>query len=821
MLSRTTLRTKLVLLALIPLLAVVGVASRSVRADFSQANAAASQAAEVDRASKMYDIARALERELLVDRIVAPSAGEEPTLVSPRGLDEALDAFITDPASADDEAIAAVDSFDQRLPALRAALAADAADVFDALVAARDALVLDPQAAVAAPETPNLETAALEWTAFTRFVDGQQEFDTSIFIDSATTEDALTLEMTASLREAVALQGASFSSLLTSAVVDAELLGAATQASAAATRAQQDLVQFGSADFVELVQANGGAELTERIAVAADDVLAQEIGVAPSVDVQVVRPAYLAADQLLIGAVDVLFGELTDVVTRAEADARSSAVTTVVVLAVMSAALMILVFLLYRSIRGPLRRVTERSRDVANVQLPGVVASMRADVDAELPEIEEIAVTSNDEIGELVTAFNMMSATAVGLVGEQAAARRSIADMFMNLGRRNQKLLNRLLRNLDRLERDEEDPDVLQTLYDIDHITTRMRRNAESLLVLAGAEQSRSFSQPATAGDVVRAALAEVENYQRVSVSGDGSQLLTGDCVADVAHLLAELLENAIAFSPPETTVQVTTRMTQRGYIIAVTDDGVGMSPDKLMESNQRITAAAGKEETPSKFLGLFVVGRLASRRGIEVELFDSPSGGITARVTLPSPTLHVEQSEVQPPAPAVAGDPALTVDPVRVSAAALTVDPVSAPAPVAAAAVPVYRPPAPAAAGVSTTLPEAVPLLVPPAPTAGAFAAPSDPPPAPGAARPSSRPNRFGAAGRRPGAHLPRTVLQHSAPGPIDAVVGSDGGERDAATVKRSLASFQSGTTQADRHGEAALREAEHNETAQIGPTS
>ena len=286
-------------------------------------------------------------------------------------------------------------------------------------------------------------------------------------------------------------------------------------------------------------------------------------------------------------------------------------------LAFLIVGMMLLVYVLYRSIRRPLQRVTERSREVANVQLPGVVSSMRADVDAELPEIEPIRVTSKDEIGELVTAFNLMSSTALDLVGEQAVARRSIADMFMNLGRRNQKLLNRLLRNLDRLERDEEDPDVLEALYDIDHITTRMRRNAESLLVLAGAEQSRSFTQPATSGDVIRAALAEVEHYQRVSVTGDPSQLLTGESVADVAHLLAELLENALAFSPPETTVQVATRMTPRGYIFVVSDSGVGMSADKLAESNQRITMAASKEETPSKFLGLFVVGRLAARRGI------------------------------------------------------------------------------------------------------------------------------------------------------------------------------------------------------------
>lgn len=830
MLGRTTLRTKLVLLALVPLVAVFVVAGRSVRADFARADAAAAQAAEVARASKVYDIARALERELLVDRLVEPSSGEEPTQVSARGLDEAIEAFLLDPASADAATIAAIDDFDRRLPALRAALDADPNDLFAALVGARNALAVDPAAAASAPETPNLQTAALEWTAFVRFIENNQDFDTSDFIDSATTEDAITLEMTASLREAVALQGASFNSLLTSPEITSDQLAAAAQSWAATSRAQEDLIQFGSTDFVELVMSNGGTDLSERIATTSEEVLSQEVGAPPTVNEQVVRVSYLGADQLLIGAVDVLFDELTATVSEAESSARQSALTTLIVLAWMSTALIVFVYLLYRSIRRPLRRVTELSRDVATIQLPDVVASMRADVDADLPEVETIEVTSKDEIGELVTAFNLMSSTAVGLVGEQAAARRSIADMFMNLGRRNQKLLNRLLRNLDRLERNEVDPDLLSALYDIDHITTRMRRNAESLLVLAGAEQSRSFSQPAAAGDVVRAALAEVENYQRVNVTGDGSQLLVGECVADVAHLLAELVENALVFSPPESTVHVTTRMTPRGYIVAIADEGVGMSTDKLIESNQRIAAAAGKEETPSKFLGLFVVGRLAARRGIEVELFDGPSGGVTARVMLPATVLYPPPSDAAPvdevapeglhsdleaniidtPLPRAVPrtpEPVEPPAPVAVTPAAPTM-PIGEPAPVPAADLPT-RTPVPSVAGNMN----AVPLLVPPTVDAPFAPAPSRPTTAKPAASPAPAAggsNRFGATGRRPGAHLPSTVVNRPGQDVVGDDIASDT-ERDAATVQHSLASFQTGTAQADHH----------RQTEEIGSTS
>ena len=245
--------------------------------------------------------------------------------------------------------------------------------------------------------------------------------------------------------------------------------------------------------------------------------------------------------------------------------------------------------------------------------------------------------------------------------------------------------------------------------------------------------------------------------------------------MADVAHLLAELLENALAFSPPETTVQVATRMTPRGYIFVVSDNGVGMSADKLAESNQRIAMAASKEETPSKFLGLFVVGRLAARRGISVELFESPSGGVTARVTLPASALHVDRADAHIRADeAAAGDVPVDVPPVPALRAGSALD-----LPCASTCrrdhrrrpAPGHRRPAHGGPPI---------CLVPidrfrcsslrrsrmrrsPRPTARRFASRpresrrrrSGPP------RTPNRPNRFGAAGRRPGAHLPRTVVE------------------------------------------------------------
>ncbi|MEL6892006.1 MAG: ATP-binding protein [Actinomycetota bacterium] len=296
--------------------------------------------------------------------------------------------------------------------------------------------------------------------------------------------------------------------------------------------------------------------------------------------------------------------------------------------------------LLYRSIRNPLGRLTERSQEVAEVELPQVVAAMRAgDVDS-IPEITPIVAETDDEIGELVHAFNGMHRTAIELAGEQAESRRVVADMFVNLGRRNQRLLTRMLKDLTQLERNEQNPDTLSSLYDIDHLATRMRRNAESLLILAGAGQARRRRKPVNLYDVCRAALAEVEDYQRVELDASPDVFIHGDHVADLTHLLAELIENALSFSPAGSPVYVMSRSTVRGFVIAIADEGIGMSAELLAEANERIRSASDEDETPSEFLGHFVVGRLAARHGIGVDLMDGVASGLVARVTLPTSAL-------------------------------------------------------------------------------------------------------------------------------------------------------------------------------------
>lgn len=384
---------------------------------------------------------------------------------------------------------------------------------------------------------------------------------------------------------------------------------------------------------------------------------ANEVGVTPSVDAAQLQVAASRLDVALAGVANATIGEL---------DARSNdsvfnANRDLIVSALIGFWLLILVGLvlrvLYRAIKAPIERLTEQAQKISLIELPEVVAQMRRGEIQQIPEVEEIRAESKDEIGDLVNAFNGMHRTAVELAAEQANSRRVVADMFVNLGRRNQRLVNRLLKGLTVLEQHEQDPDKLASLYEIDHVATRMRRNAESLLVLAGAGQSRRWDRPVGMYDIARASLAEVENYERVQIDVSEGLDVDGGVVADLTHLLAELVENALSFSPPSSPVEIVARNTAHGMLIEISDRGVGMPQAQLEEANRQITQAAGEDETPSEFLGHYVVGRLAARHGITVELIEGSAGGITARVLL-------EASNVQADVvgPEVAVDPFVAI---------------------------------------------------------------------------------------------------------------------------------------------------------------
>lgn len=304
-----------------------------------------------------------------------------------------------------------------------------------------------------------------------------------------------------------------------------------------------------------------------------------------------------------------------------------------------------LVFVIYRSITNPLENLVSRARTVAQDELPELVRTLRSEDNFDdLPEPVAIPVTNDDEIGQLVEAFNEVQFTAHELATEQALGRRNVAEMFVNLGRRNQQLLQRILGLLTDLERDEEDPDTLRDLFVLDNVVTRMRRNAESLLVLAGGQTPRQWSNPVSLEDTVRSALSEVEGYERIDIAALAEVRIPGNVVADVAHLLAELIENAVSFSDPSTQVLVGGHFESDGYLVTIFDQGIGMTEDELEDNNARIIDPPPLDQAPTKFLGLFVVGRLADRHDIRVRLAKAPGRGVMARVLIPNERLIIAE---------------------------------------------------------------------------------------------------------------------------------------------------------------------------------
>jgi len=319
---------------------------------------------------------------------------------------------------------------------------------------------------------------------------------------------------------------------------------------------------------------------------------------------------------------------------------------TGIALAGLALTLMI-TWLASRSITRPLHSLKAQAEDMAGVRLPAAVRQILETPPGEdvvIPEVQPITVKTRDEVSEVAAALSEVQSSAVNLAVEQAVLRRNISDSYINLGRRNQNLLSRQLDFITELERNETDPDSLEGLFRLDHLATRMRRNAESLLVLAGIEPPRQWSAPVKVADVVRAALGEVEDYQRCVVRHLEPASMTGAVAADVAHVLAELIENALSFSPPDQSVEVKGRLTTSGYTVAITDNGLGMSGEDVERANRRLAGRESFTVAPSRYLGHYVAGHLASRLGIVVELQDSPAGGITARVDVPMGLLADEE---------------------------------------------------------------------------------------------------------------------------------------------------------------------------------
>jgi hypothetical protein len=373
---------------------------------------------------------------------------------------------------------------------------------------------------------------------------------------------------------------------------------------------------------------------------------------------------WLAASTTQIELLRIVESQLLDRVTRhsrelSDAAQLRSEVSSGVIVLILAISLLTSLAI-GRSMVRPLQRLRSSALEVAEHRLPEAVQRLRMTRQGELQvEVVPIGDASADEIGEVARAFDVVHHAAVRQATEQAALRKSISDMFLNLARRSQRLIDRLLEQLDELEQDADD-ETLERLFGADHLATRLRRNAEDLIVLSGAEPPRRWAQPIPLMEVVRAAAQEVEQYQRIEVLPVDEIELTGHAVADVVHLLAELVENATSFSPPGTVVQIAGQPAAAGYVVEIEDRGLGMTDEELVEANRRLADPPAIDAAVSQRLGLFVVGRLGKRHGIKVQLRHSWYGGVTALVLLPSaltiPTSDHERlvsgrTELLPPA--------------------------------------------------------------------------------------------------------------------------------------------------------------------------
>jgi signal transduction histidine kinase len=340
-------------------------------------------------------------------------------------------------------------------------------------------------------------------------------------------------------------------------------------------------------------------------------------------------------------------GQADATTTRLAGQARSDAWRDAGLVAISLLIAFGLMAMVAQSMLRPLRILRRSALDVARNQLPDAIRRIRSHRDPERAAEEAIIpvpLNTTEEVGQVARAFDLVQREAVRLAVEQVALRANVNDMFINLSRRSQALVERQISVIDRLEQDEQDPDHLASLFELDHLATQMRRNSENLLVLSGTTVNRRVTRPVAIAEVLGAAVSEVEKYARVQIAPTPDMMVQGRVVNDLAHLIAELLDNATAFSKPTTKVTVRTIETRKGEIaIRIHDRGVGMQEDDVVESNAKLAEPPEVDVSVAREMGLYVVGQLAKRHEIRVTLAnnDDIEGGVTAQVILPVSLLH------------------------------------------------------------------------------------------------------------------------------------------------------------------------------------
>ncbi|MFI0763472.1 ATP-binding protein [Streptomyces sp. NPDC021218] len=507
-----------------------------------------------------------------------------------------------------------------------------------------------------------------------------------------------------------------------------------------------------------------------------------------------------------------LIGQIADRADGLSRDALHKALALLALALLGFAAWLSFSFLVRRSVVRPLAALTGAAHQVVEVageELAKVEDEDDDGSDSTPLRPRPIPVPVRDEIGDLAEAFNQVQVTAAALLERQVLSRRNVGEMFGNVGRRVSNLTTRQLSLIDAVERQETAPDILERLYRIDHIAVRLQRNADSLMLLAGIRETELDARPTTLADVIRVALGQIEGYQRVSLRSETEVTVAPDISGDLTLMLAELLENAVAFSPSDTAVEVVVRpgtdvSADGGALIEVIDHGLGMAGERLDEENARLVRRERLDLVPTKVLGLFVVGGLARRWGIRVTLSRTPGGGVTGSVWVPSALLVARGAElVTGPGSGPGSGPVTAPRSGSASAGAGREPepaPAAAPAPVRAVATPAPERRA-AAPATESGLPRRVPAVSrtnaesarPAQKTPKAANEPNATPAVPASA-PASRPLRR----RVRGATLDKTTP------PPDRAIPATRRPADADAVRSELDEFEAAVRRAERDSAA-----------------
>jgi hypothetical protein len=633
-LRRTSIRVRVFMLVLVPLLALIGVYSFAVAGQLSTAvglsNAGKVAAATITPMSSVL-VGLNTERSLAVAylgtrsgsflteyqaqaaatdkavKVLEDISGSGPVTANASALEkEAAATFLSDAAT---------------LPALRSSVA-DLAITSSAVIAQYSAIVSD----------------GIQ-------VDAQSLQETYVSQSLATTSRQ---EVNLYESEMLVLQE---NDVYTSAVIAGRVSASTQMTFGQLVSVRRYLVQEAvpqlDAEAAAIYQRNVPASLSLSLARVEDQVIQAPAGAKPPVPLA----EWQATVKNYATNLEVMLTQGPNwIQSQVTASARSALVTliTAAILGLLAViASVVISAIMGRRLLRRLADLRESALTLAHRQLPGLMARLRqgerVDIDAEAPPTK----SSVDELDQVQEAFTVVHRAAVAAAVDESNMRRGINEVFRNLARRSQLLLQRQLALLDSMERRAEEPDQLADLFRIDHLTTRMRRHAEGLIILSGESTGRNWREPVPIFDVIRAAVAEVEDYTRVNIEVQVKTALAGRAVADVIHLLAELIENATAFSPPDARVTIQGQLVARGLAVEVQDLGLGILDEQLKQINRDLANPPDFDLSRSDRLGLFIAGRLAARHGISVTLRQSSYGGVIAVVVIPGQLVVTEGAEL------------------------------------------------------------------------------------------------------------------------------------------------------------------------------